>query len=96
MLWKCRYIVLDKYKLVALFPKNLTLFVNQLLPEQAASYVNYASRAAIPSYRSPKGVAPFPLPGHESFPENNSSIKMYVYLISARHVFLILVFIGNI
>ncbi|XP_058730657.1 protein NAP1 isoform X2 [Vicia villosa] len=49
---------------------------NQLLPEQAASYLNYASRVSIPSYKSPKGTAGFPLPGHESFPENNSSIKM--------------------
>ncbi|KAI4332573.1 hypothetical protein L6164_017470 [Bauhinia variegata] len=49
---------------------------NQLLPEQAASYLNYASRVSIASYKSPKGATGFPLPGHESFPENNSSIKM--------------------
>ncbi|KAK4254685.1 hypothetical protein QN277_010029 [Acacia crassicarpa] len=49
---------------------------NQLLPEQAASYLNYASRVSIPSYKSPKGASGFPLPGHESFPENSSSIKM--------------------
>lgn len=49
---------------------------NQLLPEQAASYLNQASRVSIPSYKSPKGIAGFPLPGHESFPENNGSIKM--------------------
>ncbi|XP_061355533.1 protein NAP1 [Gastrolobium bilobum] len=49
---------------------------NQLLPEQAASYLNYASRVSIPSYKSPKGATGSPLPGHESFPENNSSIKM--------------------
>ncbi|MCH86473.1 protein NAP1-like, partial [Trifolium medium] len=49
---------------------------NQLLPEQAASYLNHASRVSIASYKSPKGTAGFPLPGHESFPENNSSIKM--------------------
>ncbi|KAK7362524.1 hypothetical protein VNO77_04640 [Canavalia gladiata] len=49
---------------------------NQLLPEQAASYLNHASRVSIPQYKSPKGTAGFPLPGHESLPENNSSIKM--------------------
>ncbi|RYR14154.1 hypothetical protein Ahy_B04g070771 isoform C [Arachis hypogaea] len=49
---------------------------NQLLPEQAASYLNHASRVSIPSFKSPKGAAGFPLPGHESLPENNSSIKM--------------------
>ncbi|KAL2344703.1 hypothetical protein Fmac_005988 [Flemingia macrophylla] len=49
---------------------------NQLLPEQAASYLNQTSRVSIPSYKSPKGTAGFPLPGHESFPENNGSIKM--------------------
>ncbi|KAJ7969308.1 protein NAP1 [Quillaja saponaria] len=48
----------------------------QLLPEQAATYMNYASRVSIPSYKSPKGAAGFPLPGHESYPDNNSSIKM--------------------
>ncbi|KAE9597309.1 putative nck-associated protein [Lupinus albus] len=49
---------------------------NQLLPEQAASYLNYSSRVSTLSFKSPKGAAGFPLPGHESFPENNSSIKM--------------------
>nr|CAQ17051.1 Nck-associated protein 1 [Lotus japonicus] len=49
---------------------------NQLFPEQAASHLNYASRVAIPSYKSPKGTAGVPLPGHESYPENNNSIKM--------------------
>ncbi|KAI5398356.1 hypothetical protein KIW84_063952 [Lathyrus oleraceus] len=44
--------------------------------DKEASYLNYASRVSIPSYKSPKGTAGFPLPGHESFPENNSSIKM--------------------
>lgn len=48
----------------------------QLLPEQAAIHMNYASRVSIPLAKSPKGVSGFPLPGHESSPENNSSIKM--------------------
>ncbi|KAK6240355.1 hypothetical protein SCA6_005744 [Theobroma cacao] len=48
----------------------------QLLPEQAASYLNNASRASIPSAKSPKGAVGYPLPGHESYPENNNSIKM--------------------
>ncbi|KAL5842760.1 hypothetical protein ACOSQ3_013363 [Xanthoceras sorbifolium] len=49
---------------------------NQLLPEQAAFYLNNASRVSIPSTKSPKVAASFPLPGHESYPENNNSIKM--------------------
>ncbi|XP_038690030.1 protein NAP1-like isoform X2 [Tripterygium wilfordii] len=48
----------------------------QLFPEQAAFYLNNASRVSIPSTKSPKGGVGFPLPGHESYPENNSSIKM--------------------
>lgn len=51
---------------------------SQLLPEQAASYMNSASRISITSTKSPKGAPGFPLPGHESRPENNASIKMYV------------------
>lgn len=48
----------------------------QLLPEQAAVFMNYASRVSIPSSKLPRGVAGFLLPGHESYPENNNSIKM--------------------
>ncbi|XP_044469809.1 protein NAP1 isoform X2 [Mangifera indica] len=48
----------------------------QLLPEQAALYLNNASRVSIPSAKSPKMAAGFPLPGRESYPENNNSIKM--------------------
>ncbi|GMI87865.1 GNARLED, NCK-ASSOCIATED PROTEIN 1 [Hibiscus trionum] len=48
----------------------------QLLPEQAAFYLNNASRVSIPSAKSPKGPVAYPLPGHESYPENNNSIKM--------------------
>ncbi|PQP92394.1 protein NAP1 [Prunus yedoensis var. nudiflora] len=43
----------------------------QLLPEQAAYYMNYASRVSIPSAKSPKGPSGFPFPGQESHPENN-------------------------
>ena len=42
------------------------------LQSKAASYLNYASRVSIPSYKSPKGTVGFPLPRHESFPENNT------------------------
>uniref|UniRef100_A0A2P2KWR2 Protein NAP1-like isoform X2 n=3 Tax=Rhizophora mucronata TaxID=61149 RepID=A0A2P2KWR2_RHIMU len=49
---------------------------NQLVPEQAALYLNTISRVLIPSVKSPKGTVGFPLPGHESYPDNNSSIKM--------------------
>ncbi|KAJ6761156.1 MEMBRANE-ASSOCIATED PROTEIN HEM [Salix purpurea] len=48
----------------------------QLLPEQPALYLNGASRVSIPTSKSPKGGVGFPLPGHESYPENNSAIKM--------------------
>ncbi|XP_042490573.1 protein NAP1 [Macadamia integrifolia] len=48
----------------------------QLLPEQAAIHMNYATKASNPATKSPKGISGFPLPGHESFPENNGSIKM--------------------
>ncbi|XP_043699376.1 protein NAP1-like isoform X2 [Telopea speciosissima] len=48
----------------------------QLLPEQAAIHMNYATKASNPTMKSPKGMSGLPLPGHESFPENNGSIKM--------------------
>ncbi|KAM1792377.1 hypothetical protein FF1_036107 [Malus domestica] len=48
----------------------------QLLPEQAAYYMNYASRVSNLSAKSPKGASGFPFPGQESHPENNASIKM--------------------
>ncbi|GFS42969.1 transcription activator [Actinidia rufa] len=48
----------------------------QFLPEQAATLVNLTSRISIPSAKSPKGVSGFHFPGFESYPENNSSIKM--------------------
>nr|AAC61824.1 unknown protein [Arabidopsis thaliana] len=49
---------------------------SQLLPEQAAAYLNNASRISAPSVKSPRVVGGFTLPGHESYPENNKSIKM--------------------
>ncbi|WZY92367.1 hypothetical protein YC2023_064696 [Brassica napus] len=51
---------------------------SQLLPEQAAAYLNNASRISAPSMKSPRvvGGGGFTLPGHESYPENNKSIKM--------------------
>ncbi|XP_015884873.1 protein NAP1 isoform X2 [Ziziphus jujuba] len=48
----------------------------QLLPEQAASYMNHTSRVSMSSTKSPKAAVGFPLPGHESHPESNGSIKM--------------------
>ncbi|KAK4759691.1 hypothetical protein SAY87_022822 [Trapa incisa] len=49
---------------------------SQLLPEQAAFHMNYAARVSIPSTKSPRGPVHLPLPGHESYPENNNAIKM--------------------
>ncbi|KAI7756681.1 hypothetical protein M8C21_017558, partial [Ambrosia artemisiifolia] len=48
----------------------------QLLPEQAAILMNMTSRLSIPSAKSPRGVSGMHLPGYESYPENNNSIKM--------------------
>lgn len=50
--------------------------MSQLLPEQAAFYMNYVSRVSIPYAKSPKGITGFALPGYESYPENNDSVKM--------------------
>nr|KAJ0223281.1 hypothetical protein LSAT_V11C200073020 [Lactuca sativa] len=47
----------------------------QLLPEQAAILMNLTSRLSIPSAKSPR-VSGIHLPGYESYPENNNSIKM--------------------
>ncbi|VFQ97446.1 unnamed protein product [Cuscuta campestris] len=47
----------------------------QLLPEQAAHLMNLTSRISTP-IKSPKAVSGFHLPGYESYPENNNSIKM--------------------
>ncbi|KAL5731384.1 histone chaperone [Ranunculus cassubicifolius] len=49
---------------------------SQLLPEQAAIHMNYATKFSTPSAKSPKGFVGLPLPGQESYPENNNSIKM--------------------
>lgn len=55
---------------------KLNLKISQLLPEQAAFYMNYVSRLSAPTAKSPKLPGGYPLPGHESYPENNNSIKM--------------------
>ncbi|KAK9156253.1 hypothetical protein Sjap_003733 [Stephania japonica] len=49
---------------------------NQLLPEQAAVQMNYATKFSTPSAKSPKGFAGLPLPGRESYPDNSSSVKI--------------------
>lgn len=54
------------------------MWESQLLPEQAASYMNHTSRVSMSSTKSPKAAVGFPLPGHESHPESNGSIKMYI------------------
>ncbi|KAH9608316.1 hypothetical protein KSS87_007803 [Heliosperma pusillum] len=46
----------------------------QLLPEQAAIYLNTSSRHSNLSSKSPRGLPG--MPGQESYPENNSSVKM--------------------
>ncbi|KAK4440346.1 protein NAP1 [Sesamum alatum] len=48
----------------------------QLLPDQAANLMNLTSRLSHPSAKSPKASYGFHLPGYESYPENNNSIKM--------------------
>ncbi|XP_031131176.1 protein NAP1 isoform X2 [Ipomoea triloba] len=48
----------------------------QLVPEQAAHLMNLTSRISTPSVKSPKTMSGFHLPGYESYPENNNSIKM--------------------
>ncbi|XP_031487983.1 protein NAP1 [Nymphaea colorata] len=49
---------------------------HQLFPEQAAIRMNYASKLSNYAAKSPKGITILPLPGRESFPENNNSVKM--------------------
>ncbi|XP_074286130.1 protein NAP1 [Silene latifolia] len=46
----------------------------QLLPEQAAIYLNSSSRHSNLSSKSPRGLPG--TPGQESYPENNTSVKM--------------------
>ncbi|GER33167.1 Nck-associated protein 1 [Striga asiatica] len=48
----------------------------QLNPEQAANLMNLTSRVSVPSIKSPRAPYNIHLPGYESYPENNSSIKM--------------------
>lgn len=39
--------------------------------------MNLTSRLSIPSIKSPRGISGMHLPGYESYPESNNSIKMY-------------------
>ncbi|KAK1303703.1 putative protein NAP1 [Acorus calamus] len=48
---------------------------NQLLPEQAANRAKQTIKVSTP-LKSPKAIAGLLLPGHESYLENNNSIKM--------------------
>ncbi|EPS71603.1 hypothetical protein M569_03148, partial [Genlisea aurea] len=48
----------------------------QLLPDQAANLINFTSGLSVHSAKSPKGSFGFQLPGYESYPENNNSVKM--------------------
>lgn len=48
----------------------------QLFPEQAAHLMNLTSRISTPSAKSPRAMSGYHLPGHESYPENDNSIKM--------------------
>lgn len=71
------FIIREQQSLCSSYFDFFIYFVeSQLLPEQAASYMNYASRVSMASTKSPKGAGGYPLPGHESHPESNNSIKM--------------------
>ncbi|KAK6797051.1 hypothetical protein RDI58_004752 [Solanum bulbocastanum] len=48
----------------------------QLFPEQAAHLMNLTSRISAPSVKSPRAMSGYHLPGYESYPENDNSIKM--------------------
>ncbi|OIT06236.1 PREDICTED: protein NAP1 [Nicotiana attenuata] len=48
----------------------------QLFPEQAAHLMNLTSRISAPSGKSPRAMSGYHLPGYESYPENDNSIKM--------------------
>ncbi|MCE3050654.1 histone chaperone [Datura stramonium] len=48
----------------------------QLFPEQAAHLMNLTSRISAPSAKSPRAMSGYHLPGYESYPENDNSIKM--------------------
>lgn len=48
----------------------------QLFPEQAAHLMNLTSRLSAPSAKSPRAMSGYHLPGYESYPENDNSIKM--------------------
>ncbi|KAJ8567779.1 hypothetical protein K7X08_019987 [Anisodus acutangulus] len=48
----------------------------QLFPEQAAHLMNLTSRISAPSGKSPRAMPGYHLPGYESYPENDNSIKL--------------------
>ncbi|PHU25653.1 Protein NAP1 [Capsicum chinense] len=48
----------------------------QLFPEQAAHLMNLTSRISTPAAKSPRAMSGYHLPGYESYPENDNSIKM--------------------
>ncbi|KAK4368300.1 hypothetical protein RND71_012092 [Anisodus tanguticus] len=48
----------------------------QLFPEQAAHLMNLTSRISALSGKSPRAMPGYHLPGYESYPENDNSIKM--------------------
>lgn len=48
----------------------------QLVPEQAAIHLNSAVKNSTSFLKSPKGISGLLAPGHESYPEKNSSVKM--------------------
>ncbi|CAN4080362.1 unnamed protein product [Withania somnifera] len=48
----------------------------QLFPEQVAHLMNLTSRISTPAAKSPKTMSGYHLPGYESYPENDNSIKM--------------------
>lgn len=52
-----------------------TFFFLQLIPEQAAFYLNNMLKGSAASFKSPKGLS-IQKPGHESHPENSNSVKM--------------------
>ncbi|XP_074583886.1 putative protein NAP1 isoform X1 [Curcuma longa] len=47
----------------------------QLIPEQAAFYLNNMLKGSAATFKSPKGLS-IQKPGHESHPENSNSVKM--------------------
>lgn len=53
----------------------LLIILFQLIPEQAAFYLNNMLKGSAATFKSPKGLS-IQKPGHESHPENSNSVKM--------------------